>query len=445
MPSLVVASRNPLLTIDLIIDQAVQSGLIVDHFADGLPILHLTAQTQEELTTFIANFATDEIAFLRDHFQPNPNNPRFISKVKLSNQLSINRDLEIHNPTFPHYTANQIAKIYEFPKTKSKTHHKIAILTFSGGLITDSQGQYSDVNAYWTLIGIKPEDFPTVNVVSVLGATTSPQIDPFNGNIENALNVEIVGACCPRSTTQITLYVAPNTGLGFFTAFMTAISNPGFKPDVILCTWGASETTNTSGFLSIMDTVFAFAQSQGINISCASGNGGSSNGMSDGFANLDFPASSPHVTSCGGTSLICPDLRYNSHTQETAWTGSGGGLSSVFDQPEYQSKLTQFANSRTVPDVSLIADPMTPVSMIYNHLVVRVGGTSVSASFFAAYISLLKLKEFINPKLYKIAKHHSSAFHDIIIGNNGLYQTQKGYDLVTGLGSIDGDHLAKHI
>lgn len=443
MPSLVIGSRNPQLSTDLIIDQAHNLGLTTEYFADDLPILRIIGQNQKELNDFVTLFKEDEISVLRDYFQPNPNKAHFIPKVRLANQ--VNRNPGFQNTTLPNYTANQIAKIYEFPKTKSHTHHKIAILTFSGGLITDSQGQYPDINAYWTMIGIKRENFPTVNVVSVLGATTSSQIDPYDGNIENAVDVEITGACCSSNTTQITLYCAPNTELGFFTAFMTAITNPGFKPDVILCAWGSTETVNNTEFLSLMDTVFAFAQSHGINISCASGNDGFSDGMTDGLPHVDFPSSSPHVTSCGGTSLICPDLRYNRHTQETAWTGSGGGLSTFFPQPDYQSKLNEFSNARAVPDVSLIADPMTPISMIFNSHIIHVGGTSVSASFFAAYMALLKLKHFINPKLYKTAKHHSNSFHDIIIGNNGLYQTQKGYDLVTGLGSIDGDHLAKHI
>ncbi len=459
MPSLIIGSRNPQLSVDLIIYQALQFGLTVTNFADGLPILRINADSQNQLTAFAGSFSPDDVGVLRDYFAPNLRTPRFQSKFKLnshSQHMSSNNQSnqqlnrgsgshDVHNPSFPNYAANQIAKIYEFPKPKSHHHYKIAILTFSGGLLTDSAGRFTDVNSYWTMIGIKPEDFPRVNVVPLLGASGSFQDDPANGNAENALDVEIVGACCPSATTQISLYVAPNTGLGFFTAFLTAITNPGFKPDVILCSWGAPESNNTTGFLSLMDTVFAFAQSVGINISCASGDAGYTDGVNDGQAHVDFPSSSPHVTACGGTSLICPELRYGHATQETAWSGSGGGLSSVFPQPEYQSKVTKYSTARTVPDVSLIADPKTPISVILNGSVIHVGGTSVSASFLAAYLSLLKLKEFVNPKLYKTAKHHSGAFHDIIIGNNGLYQTQKGYDLVTGLGSIDGDHLARHL
>jgi kumamolisin len=449
MPSIIIGTRNSQLPVDLIIYHAVQAGVTVTNLADGLPILQVTADSQDQLTSFVALFSPDDIGVLRDYFVPNPSNPRFVSKVKVNSQSQfLNRSLgphEVHNPNFPNYTANQIAKIYEFPKPKSHHHYKIAILTFSGGLLTDNVGRFSDINSYWSLIGIKPEDFPTVNVVSLLGANTSFSNDPANGNVENTLDVEIVGACCPTSTTQITLYCAPNSGLGFFTAFVTAITNPGFKPDVILCSWGAPEGNNSSGFLSLMDTVFAYAQSQGINISCPSGDSGYSDGVGDGFAHVDFPASSPHVTSCGGTSLICPELRYGHHTQETGWSGSGGGLSRIFPQPEYQSKLKHYSTARAIPDVALIADPKTPVSIIFNGSIIHVGGTSVSASFLAAYLALLKLKEFINPKLYKASKHHSDSFHDIIIGNNGLYQTQKGYDLVTGLGSIDGDDLAKHV
>ena len=450
MPSIIIGSRNPELPLDLIIYQAMEvGGVTVSNFADGLPILRISADTQDQLTSFVKIFSPDDIGVLRDYFIPDPSNPRFVSKVKLNSQSQfINRDLgphEIHNPTFPNYTANQLAKIYDFPKPKSHHHYKIAILSFSGGLLTDSAGRFSDVNSYWTLIGMKPEDFPTVNVVPLLGASASFSNDSANGNTENALDVQIVGACCPSATTQITLYSAPNSGLGFFIAFVTAIANPGFKPDVILCAWGSPESNSKGGFLSLMDTLFAYAQSQGINISCPSGDSGYTDGVGDGQAHVDFPASSPHVTACGGTSLICPELRYSHHTQETGWSGSGGGLSQIFPQPKYQSHLTHYSTARAVPDIALIADPKTPVSIVLNGKVIHVGGTSIGASLLAAYLALLKLDEFINPKLYKTAKHHDDAFHDIIIGNNGLYQAKKGFDLVTGLGSIDGDDLTKHV
>jgi subtilase family serine protease len=41
----------------------------------------------------------------------------------------------------------------------------------------------------------------------------------------------------------------------------------------------------------------------GITVCVAAGDSGSSDGVSDDANHVDFPASSPHVLACGGTSL----------------------------------------------------------------------------------------------------------------------------------------------
>ena len=60
-------------------------------------------------------------------------------------------------------------------------------------------------------------------------------------------------------------------------------------------------------------------------------------------------------------------------------------------------------------------------------------------------ISTFKFKKFINPYLYGIPENNKKIFHDIIIGNNGKYQCNKGYDLVTGFGSINFKRLKKYL
>jgi kumamolisin len=53
---------------------------------------------------------------------------------------------------------------------------------------------------------------------------------------------------------------------------------------------------------------------------------------------------------------------------------------------------------------------------------------------------------FLNPTIYALAGTHSykQALHDITSGTSGLYTATKSFDLVTGLGSPTGKHLADY-
>ncbi len=86
----------------------------------------------------------------------------------------------------------------------------------------------------------------------------------------------------------------------------------------------------------------------------------------DDGAPASYPSTSPNVVSVGGTSLYLNGTNYGS---ESAWSGSGGGLSSYETQPAYQQGVvTQSSTARANPDVSYDADPNTgfPVYNSYN-------------------------------------------------------------------------------
>jgi subtilase family serine protease len=70
------------------------------------------------------------------------------------------------------------------------------------------------------------------------------------------------------------------------------------------------------------------------------GDNGSTDGQSDGQNHVDFPASSPYVAGCGGTTLQTSGGQI---TSETVWNelasgngATGGGVSAVFPLPGYQ-------------------------------------------------------------------------------------------------------------
>jgi subtilase family serine protease len=82
-------------------------------------------------------------------------------------------------------------------------------------------------------------------------------------------------------------------------------------------------------------------------------------------------------------------------SSELGWSGSGGGISSVENQPNYQNgAVTQSSNRRTNPDVAYDADPATGFSIddSYNNSASApwtvVGGTSDAAPQWAALIAI---------------------------------------------------------
>ena len=190
----------------------------------------------------------------------------------------------------------------------------------------------------------------------------------------------------------------------------------------------------------------------GVTITVAAGDDGSSDGVSDGSNNVDFPASSPNVLACGGTNLQSAN---GTITSETVWNdgaeggATGGGFSTVFSQPTYQSSLAASYSGQTgrgVPDVSGDADPDTGYNVLVDGSQEVVGGTSAVAPLWAALVALLnqqlgKRLGFINPLIYALPEPNNG-FNDITEGNNGSYSAGPGWDPCTGLGSPDGQALA---
>ncbi|XP_030055638.1 tripeptidyl-peptidase 1 isoform X2 [Microcaecilia unicolor] len=148
-----------------------------------------------------------------------------------------------------------------------------------------------------------------------------------------------------------------------------------------------------------------------------------------------FPASSPYVTTVGGTSFKNPFLV----THEVTDYISGGGFSNVFPMPDYQvpavmhylktvSKLPPNsyynASGRAYPDVAALSDNYWVVS---NQILFPwVSGTSASTPVFGGILSLIndqRLQKglsplgFLNPALYKLqSSENSTALFDVTVG-----------------------------
>lgn len=346
------------------------------------------------------------------------------------------------------FKANEIASIYKFNSPDLSKKIVVGVISFGGGLVgtVSSSGVLTDgdIQKHWGSLNIPNENMPKVIIVPVSGAINSP--NPSNSaTIENTIDIETIGACCPSSNLTILLYLTLNTKKSFFDVFNTAINNTVFidgeayKPSILSVSWGAPEPYFTTTELTNMNTLFQSAAQKGINICTATGDNGSNNGVGGTGNYTDFPASSPYVVACGGTKLICPSKVYDSSTVETAWTYGGGGISKVFPKPPYQFRIN--ASGRSIPDISLNADPNTGVQYLIGGALSIIGGTSIAAPAFAAYLACIDNNKFITPLLYNMP---SATFNDVINGTNGGYKAYAGYDFCSGFGSIVGDVLTRY-
>jgi kumamolisin len=346
------------------------------------------------------------------------------------------------------YTAVDLAKLYNFPTGLSGQGQCIGIIEFGGGY------RMSDLHAYFQMLGLAT---PNIVAVAVGGAFNSPS-NINSPDVEVMLDIEVAASVAPGA--QIVVYFAPNTTLGWLRGIGTAIHDSFHQPSVISISWGGPEETWTRQALRAMNFQFKAAAAMGITICAAAGDNGFTDGIPGSSAHVDFPASSPYVLACGGTSLKSSGSNISS---ETVWndgpnranpsSGTGGGISAFFALPFYQSaaNVPPSVNppnkpGRGVPDVAGDADPNTGYRVRVDGTDQIVGGTSAVAPLWAGLIALFNEKlgspsGFLNPLLYNQGLA-GGGFNDIVSGNNGAYEAGPGWDACTGLGSPNGTVLS---
>ncbi len=339
------------------------------------------------------------------------------------------------------YTPMQVAALYNFPTTGG-AGQTIGLIELGGGY------KEADLETYFRALGQNP---PTVSAVSVDKATNKPS--GANGaDGEVLLDIEVAGGVAPGAA--IAVYFAPNTDQGFTDAITTAVHDTARKPGVISISWGGPESTWTQQAVTAMDDACQAAAALGITITVACGDSGSTDGVTDGANHVDFPASSPHVLACGGTTLtgsgsgasatIISEVVWNELANNEGATG--GGVSELFALPAWQANAnvpapTVVAGGRGTPDVSGNADPSTGYQVRVDGENTVIGGTSAVAPLWAGLITVINAAKngtsgFINPVLY--AAGEAAAFHDITSGTNGAFNAGPGWDACTGLGSPIG-------
>jgi kumamolisin len=343
------------------------------------------------------------------------------------------------------YSPVQVASLYHFPPNTTGVGETIGIIELGGGFET------TDLDNFFQSLGITTS--PQVTAVSVDGAENVPGGDPSGADGEVELDIEVAGSVAPGAAQKV--YFAPNTDQGFMDAVSSAIQDS--EVSIISISWGEAESEYTTQTLNSFNQIFQDAVTLGKTVFVASGDNGSSDGVTDGQNHVDFPASSPYVVGCGGTTLEA-SADGSTIESETVWNedaqgegATGGGVSDVFPLPSYQANANvpppqNSAGGRGVPDVSGDADPETGYNVLIDGSNQVIGGTSAVAPLYAGLFARinealrgqnLPRVGFVNPQLYQFP----GAFNDITSGNNGAFQAGPGWDAASGLGSPNGDSL----
>lgn len=318
------------------------------------------------------------------------------------------------------------------------------------------------------------------------------------------------------------VYVGANQNYSVMDALTFAITQR--IASVVSISYGTCETLLAPSELDQYNALFEEASAQGQTLVAAAGDSGSTacapysaaqgvTPVEQQELSVDFPASSPNVTAVGGTQMAAgtftagnspywpsagtydathsllsyaPEIVWNEGSVANGITAGGGGTSSYFPRPPWQSAYPGMpaGTNRLLPDIALqssIASPgfllcTSDPSMLNaegqtsscvegllgnNNKYTLAGGTSFAAPIFAGFVALLNQAEYangqgnINPELYTLATSSGAIFHDITSGtiacaagaaNCGsagelAYAATAGYDEATGLGSIDANAL----
>lgn len=291
-----------------------------------------------------------------------------------------------------------------------------------------------------------------------------------NNCVEANLDVQYIMAVAPHVPTTYYYW----GGHDFMLDWLVQVASMASPPKVISISYGMDEDYLTEAYAQAFNIQAMRLGLNGVTLTASSGDDGAASSRARNSAlycgyHPSFPASSPYVLAVGGTmgpekgqsEIVCQSDRGGIIT-------SGGGFSSVYSSPSWQTNATQGylakihgtnrnpkngynTGGRGYPDVSALA---LNYVIALAHNLTAVSGTSASSPVVAGMISLVNSARvaagkstlgWVNPAIYRYAHLFT---RDITSGDNrcvadaticcehGYYATE-GWDAVTGFGSID--------
>jgi subtilase family serine protease len=358
--------------------------------------------------------------------------------------------------------------------------------------------QISDIEAFRSASGL-PSNNPKVVLIP---GSPDPGTNE-NDVVEADLDVEWAGALAKNATI---IYVNSGTANGVFDSLQYAIDQdlaPVISISYGACEQDIG-TSDLSALAALAQqansqgmTIVAPAGDAGATDCDFSANPNTPVSIATHGLAVDVPASLPYVTGVGGSEFnegsgaywnstnsssngsavsYIPEKAWNDTSSSNGLAAGGGGKSTYFTKPSWQTgNGVPDDGARDVPDISLSAsfdhDGYLICSLgscvsgfrASDSSLMVVGGTSAGVPAFAAVLALINQKTTsaqgnVNYVLYPLAANSTDAFHDITTGNNQVpcqagstdctqgrvigYRAGTGYDLVTGLGSLDVFNLA---
>lgn len=303
---------------------------------------------------------------------------------------------------------------------------------------------------------------------------------------ESYLDVEWAGALAKNATIKFVVSASTLASDGIYLGIQYAV-NHNVAPILSLSYGSCEKAMGTSGNL-MLNSLWQQAASQGMSVFVASMDSGAAGcdlmnaAVAKGGLGVNGLGSTPFNTAVGGTQFDDATNRalYWSTTNdpttqasalgyipEKVWNesasglfSSGGGVSTIYAKPTWQFGLGVLADGkRAIPDVAMAAAIQDPYKIYGDNQFMGVGGTSASTPVFASIMALVLQKVgqqqgLVNPVLYGLAYNQNynggaAVFHDIAKGTNTVpgvtgYSAGPGYDMATGLGSVDATQLVNH-
>ena len=358
-------------------------------------------------------------------------------------------------------------------------------------IIAASDITASDVALYSSTFDLELMSVQVVHPDKAPGLVSTPE----DWALEATMDLELAGAIAPGA--QLLLDADANV----WNALDDAVDN--LRGQTISMSFGTCEAAVSSSAALSYRSMAQQANAQGITLIASSGDSGGAGCDSAGAsvpiaatqaAAVQLPAAFPEVTGVGGTEFNEGGGSYwgastsnggtaTGYIPETTWNdiqnldgllyASGGGVSTLFAKPTWQTGNTPADLFRDVPDIALAASAyhdgyviaMNGMLSTAANSPYTMGGTSAGAPVMAGIVAVLNSGVYddssgnINPILYNTAAGSSygfsaskPAFHDIATGSNlvavtggGEYGYDAGlkYDQATGLGSVDVAELNK--
>jgi kumamolisin len=346
----------------------------------------------------------------------------------------------------------------------------------SGVRVDTLSGQEVDTSSFGTWARCFGLPNPVVRQFAMPGAVPT-------GPDETVLDVEALASLAPRLQRITPIFVPLDQGFAnSFLLYMFGALDPsrqgGRLPNILSISDGDCEYSFTRDQLMLGQRLLTQATALGITTLAASGDLGFK-GCFLSKPGVMFPGSSPFTTSVGGTHLTL--TASNQIAQQAVWStfgigqsnGTGGGPSKVWPRPSFQAApgitpQLQLGNAtRLTPDLAAMAS-FTPGFAdfdIQDQGWGADGGTSAATPFTAAIAALVLEQErqagrpplgSLTPLLYALARgaNYHSLFYDITKGTSSRHpksavaktpaggSAQPGYDLATGLGSLNAAAFA---